>query len=342
MPIPSDDTRPRILITGAEGFVGPYVIRALRQVYHDDLDIIATTYKSTIQGLAEKCELLDVTNGRAVRDIIAGYQPTHIIHLAGLAAPSAATMDSQNVWRVHVGGTINIANAILDAAPRCCLVYIGSGLIYGDSAKSGLPVDEATLLAPVDDYAATKAAADLAMGAFSHRGLHVIRMRPFNHTGPGQTEAFVIPAFAAQVARIECGLMPPVVRVGNLDPQRDFLDVRDVANAYALAVFKSETIESNTVINIASGLARRVGDILDWFLQHSTKNIAIEQDKSRVRPSDLPRIVGNASRARQMLDWAPEKKFDETLSDILADWRSRISQKAATSPVRAEARPVNR
>jgi GDP-4-dehydro-6-deoxy-D-mannose reductase len=224
---------------------------------------------------------------------------------------------------VHVGGTVNIAEAILGAAPHCCLVYIGSGLIYGDSAKSGLPVDETTLLAPVDDYAATKAAADLALGAMSHRGLHVIRMRPFNHTGPGQTEAFVIPAFAAQVARIESGLAPPTIRVGNLDPERDFLDVRDVAHAYALAVLKSNTIESNTIFNIASGAARRVGDVLDWFLGHSSKRITIEQDSSRVRPADLPRIVGNASRARQTLGWIPQREFDKTLCDILADWRQR-------------------
>lgn len=323
MPTPSDDARPCILITGAEGFVGPYVIRALRQVYHDDLEIIATSYKSTPKGSAEKCETLDVTDDRAVRSIIARYQPTHIIHLAGVAAPSAATLNSQNVWRVHVGGTINIAEAILEAAPRCCLVYIGSGLIYGDSAKSGLPVDETTLLAPVDDYAATKAAADLAVGALSHRGLHVIRMRPFNHTGPGQTEAFVIPAFAAQIARIESELAPPIIRVGNLDPARDFLDVRDVADAYALAVLKSKTMEPNTIFNIASGVARRVGDVLDWFLRHSTRKITIESDNSRMRPADLPRILGNASRARQMLGWTPKREFDETLWDILADWRQR-------------------
>lgn len=323
MPTLSDSARLRVVITGAEGFVGPYVIRALREARLDHLDILATTYKSAAKISAEKCQTLDVTNDSAVRDTISGYQPTHVVHLAGLAATGAATLDRQNVWRVHVGGTINIAEAILDAVPRCCLVYIGSGLIYGDNAKSGLPVDETTLLAPVDNYGATKAAADLAVGALSHRGLHVIRMRPFNHTGPGQTEAFVIPAFAAQVARIESGSAPPIIRVGNLDPERDFLDVRDVANAYALAVLNSTAIQPNTVFNIASGVARRVGDVLDWFLRHSSKKITIEQDNSRVRPSDLPRIVGNSSRARQMLGWTPKKEFDETLSDILSEWRQR-------------------
>jgi GDP-4-dehydro-6-deoxy-D-mannose reductase len=335
MLIPFDGAVLRVLITGAEGFVGPYVIKALRQLCHGDLSIVATTKNSTTANGVDKSETLDVTDDRAVRDIIARYQPTHVVHLAGLAAPATAALNRQNVWQVHVGGAVNVAEAILGHAPHCCLVYIGSGLIYGDSAKSGLPVDETTLLAPVDDYAATKAAADLAMGAFSHRGLHVIRMRPFNHTGPGQTEAFVIPAFAAQVARIEHGLAPPVIRVGDLDPLRDFLDVRDVANAYALAVLKSEIIEPNTIFNVASGVARRIGDVLDWFLRRSSTKITIEQDKGRMRQSDLPRIVGNASRVRQTLGWAPEKEFDETLSDILADWRQRLSRGDIVEAVRA-------
>jgi GDP-4-dehydro-6-deoxy-D-mannose reductase len=337
MPAPFDGESLRVLITGARGFVGPYVIRALREVCHDNLTIIATAKDLSTSDSVEQCEILDVTDEHSVRNAIARHQPTHIVHLAGLAAPAAATSDPQNTWRLHVGGAVNIAQAILDEAPPCCLVHVGSGLVYGESAKPGLPLDETTLPAPVDDYGATKAAADLVMGAFSHRGLHVIRMRPFNHTGPGQTEAFVIPAFAAQVARIECELVPPVIRVGNLDPQRDFLDVRDVATAYALAVLKSKVIEPNTIFNIASGVTRRIGDVLDWFLQHSTKKIIIEQDKGRLRPSDLPRIVGDASRARQILGWVPEKVFDETLCDVLADWRRRVSRKDATSAVGAAA-----
>lgn len=331
MPTRFDSGELRVLITGARGFVGSHLIRALRQACSDEINIIPTAKEPTAAALLEQGETLDVTSEREVYDIIARHQPTHVIHLAGLAAPVAAMARDQSVWRLHVGGAINIAQAILDRAPHCCLIHVGTGLIYGDSAEAGAPVDETTLVAPVDDYAATKAAADLAMGAYSHRGLHVIRMRPFNHTGPGQTEAFVVPAFAAQIARIEFGLIPPVIRVGNLDSRRDFLDVRDVAKAYALAVLKSKMIKANTIFNIASGVARRIGDILDWFLQRSTTKITIEQDKSRLRRSDLPLIVGNASRARQALDWSPEKGFDETLHDLLTDWRRRVSKEDAAS-----------
>ena len=326
MPAPFDGKKLRILITGAQGFVGQHVIEALRRTFHYDFSIIATSKVPTAAATSvASIEALDVTNEQKVRDAIARHQPTHVVHLAGLATPGAASSRRQEVWRLHVGGAINIAQALLDEAPYSCLIYVGSGLIYGDSAKTGLPLDETALLAPIDDYAATKAAADLAMGAFSHRGLRVIRMRPFNHTGPGQTEAFVVPAFAAQIARIELGLAPPILHVGNLDSQRDFLDVRDVANAYALAVSKSEMIEPNAIFNIASGSARRVGDILDWFLEHSAANITILPDRNRLRQGDLPRIVGNASRIQRELGWAPKIEFNKTLSDILADWRRRVS-----------------
>jgi GDP-4-dehydro-6-deoxy-D-mannose reductase len=233
---------------------------------------------------------------------------------------------------VHVQGALNMAHAILDAAPDCWFVHVGSALVYGDSAKSGVPLEEAALLAPLDEYAVTKAAADLAFGALSHRGLKVLRMRPFNHTGPDQTEAFVVPAFVAQIARIEAGLAPTVIQVGNLDSERDFLDVRDVADAYALAIRRSGTLEANTIFNIASGIPRRIGDILDWFLRHSSVKIAVEQDQKRLQPSDLPRLVGNAARIRQALGWAPEYALEETLAAMLDDRRCRVRAQQHPAP----------
>ena len=178
----------------------------------------------------------------------------------------------------------------------------------------------------MDEYAATKAAADLALGALAGKGLKCVRLRPFNHTGRGQDEAFVIPAIAMQIARIEAGLQPPVIRVGNLDAERDFLDVRDVVVAYALAVTKASELTPGTIINIASGTARRVRDILEYLLRLSRKPIALEKDEARMRPSDVPRIVGNGERARRLLGWVPEHSFDDTLADVLDDCRDRVSR----------------
>ena len=169
------------------------------------------------------------------------------------------------------------------------------------------------LPAPVDDYGVTKAAADLALGALVRRGLKVVRLRPFNHTGAGQTEFFVIPAFAMQIAQIEAGLLEPVLRVGNLDAERDFLDVRDVANAYALTVQHTDDFQSGVILNIASGIPCRIGDMLQTLLAQSRISVTVEHDPARMRASDLPRIIGDAARAREALGWSPEYRLDDTL-----------------------------
>lgn len=318
----------RVLITGAGGFVAPYLNEALHRACSDDVAVIATSRKGGTHPAFGKIEALDVTNEAAVRDMIARHQPDQVIHLAAIAAVSAALADSQNAWRVHVQGALNIAHAILDAAPDCRLLHVGSGLVYGQSAKSGAPLDETTLLAPVDDYAVTKAAADLALGALALRSLKVLRMRPFNHTGPGQSEAFVVPAFAMQIARIEVGLLPPIIRVGNLDAERDFLDVRDVARVYALAVRNADDMEGGTILNVASGIAHRIGDILDQLLRLARVKITVQTDPARLRPSDLPCIIGDARRARMRLGWTPEYRFAETLAEMLDDCRARAVQQA--------------
>jgi GDP-4-dehydro-6-deoxy-D-mannose reductase len=313
----------RVLITGARGFVGPYVYQALRNTCGNDVAIVATSKEGGRHAVLGEVESLDVTVTAAVQSAIARHQPTHVVHLAGVAAPVAAQVDPRNAWRIHLDGTLNVAHAILECAPDCWLLYVGSGLVYGESAKSEAPLDESKLLAPIDEYSVTKAAADLAMGALARRGLKCIRLRPFNHTGPGQTEAFVVPAFAMQIARIEAGLTPPIIYVGNLEAERDFLDVRDVARAYALAVLKSGELSPGVIFNVASGVARRMSNILEQLLAQSSIEIKTRQDATRLRPSDLPRVVGDASRARAQLGWAPQYPFEGTLTAILNDCRAR-------------------
>ncbi|WP_246680763.1 GDP-mannose 4,6-dehydratase [Mesorhizobium sp. B3-1-9] len=316
----------RVLVTGASGFVGPYVCDALRRICGPDVVVVATSKDGGPHPAFGEVEPLDVTDATAVHDAIVRHRPTHVIHLAALAALGAAQANPQNTWRIHVEGALNVAHAILDKVPDCWLIHVGSGLVYGESANTGRPLDENTLLAPIDDYAVTKAAADLAVGALARRGLKCVRMRPFNHTGPGQTEAFAVPAFAMQIARIEAGLAAPVIRVGNLDARRDFLDARDIADAYARAVSKSKDMAPNTIFNVASGLSWRIGDILDRLLAQSSVRIVTERDPSRMRPSDLPSIVGDASRARALLGWAPEHRFEDTLAAILTDCRAQVAK----------------
>jgi GDP-4-dehydro-6-deoxy-D-mannose reductase len=294
----------RVLITGAAGFVGGYVMAALDAAQSDGLTVLATARAGNIEG-ERQCSFhpLDVTDAVATAALIEQFQPTHVLHLAGIAAPTKAGANPDLAWRINLGGTLNVARGILAHAGSATLIFVGSGLVYGDTAKSGRPLAETDLLAPNTDYAATKAAADLALGALVSQGLRVIRCRPFNHTGPGQTEDFALPSFAAQIARIERGQQPPVLKVGNLDGMRDFLDVRDVADAYVRCVLRSADLAPGTILNIASGVPVSIRTLLDQMLAAARVPIQVETDPARWRANDLPCFVGDATAARRALGW---------------------------------------
>ena len=153
-------------------------------------------------------------------------------------------------------------------------------------------------------------------------GLEVVRFRPFNHTGPGQTDAYVVSAFARQIARIERGQQPPVIEVGDLEAERDFLDVRDVVRAYGLAALAPEPFPQGVAINLASGVPRKISSILNSLLSLSNRPITVTQDPSRMRPNNTARAVGDAALARSLLDWAPSIPFEATLEDVLNHWRA--------------------
>jgi len=180
----------RILVTDATGFVGRHLLPALGAAFPD----------ATIAA-----HHFDVTDKGAVNDSVRDASPDTCIHLAGITNVAAARNDPDLAWRVNLLGTPNLGRAVLTLAPSCRFVFASSAEVYGDSFRSGYKLDETAPLAPMNGYAATKAAADLALGAMSHEGLRVVRPRLFNHTRPGQSDAFVAPAFARQIARIESG-----------------------------------------------------------------------------------------------------------------------------------------
>ncbi len=302
MPVPR-----RILVTGSGGFVGVHLMPALAHAYPDAAITEATA---------------DVTDREAVMDEIATVAPDAVIHLAAIAAIPAARQDPARAWHVNLHGTLHIASAVLAHAPGATLLFASTADLYGATFRSGVPIDETAMLAPLNTYAATKAAADLALGAMAAEGLRAIRMRPFNHTGPGQTDAFVVAAFARQVARIAAGLQPPVLQVGDLSPLRDFLDVRDVCAAYAQVL--AADLTPGAILNVASGQSRRIGDVLRDLLHAAGVTADIQTDPARLRPSDIPIAAGDAGRLRA-LGWAPAVPWAQTVADTLAYWRHKIA-----------------
>ncbi len=326
-------TSARVLVTGADGFVGGWLLERLRPRLSAGSRLVAVSRaeRSDSQPSPSGVEWIrfDLTSPDDVDEAVCKVAPTHVVHLAAVAAPQEARQDPSRAWAVNLNGTLNLSQSVLRHVPDAHLLFVGTSEVYGGSFNrlSG-PADETTLLDPATTYAATKAAADLLIGQMARDGLRSVRFRPFNHTGPGQTERYVVPAFAAQIARIEQGVQEPVLRVGNLDARRDFLDVRDVVDAYVLTILRSERLDPGTVINLASGRARRVGDILDALLARARTPIRVEQDPARMRAADTPLAVGDASRASALLGWKPSIAWDATLDDVLGDQRGQVSGRA--------------
>jgi GDP-4-dehydro-6-deoxy-D-mannose reductase len=304
---------PCILVLGGGGFVGRHLIAALVTRFGQDARIINTTRTP----LDSETLALDVHDTDAVRAVAQRERPTHIINLVGIAAPAEAARNAALAWELHALAPERLGRMLLQEVPECWLFHVSSGLIYGRTALDGRPVDELARLDPMDTYALTKSAGDLAMGVLAGQGLKCLRLRPFNHTGPGQTEDFVVPAFSAQIARIKAGLQPPVMQVGNLDAERDFLDVRDVAAAYSALIERAADLRSGAIYNISSGCAVSMREILDRLIQMSKLKISVELDPSRQRPSDLPRIVGCNDALAGDIGWKPAFNLDQTLYETL-------------------------
>ncbi|WP_419730946.1 GDP-mannose 4,6-dehydratase [Lichenicola sp.] len=301
----------RILVTGLSGFVGQHLARAMQDVLPDS-ELLPLT--------------CDVTDADAVQEAVATLSPDACLHLAAISAIPVARAAPDRAWAVNLQGTLNLARALHAERPDAWFLHVSSGDAYGASFKLERPLDEDAPLAPINTYGATKAAADMAMSAMAAEGFRVIRLRPFNHTGPGQAPDFAIPAFARQIALIRAGRQEPILRTGSLTAFRDFLDVRDVCRAYALCLRHANGLAPGTILNIASGTARRIGDVLQGLLALSGVAVSIETDPSRARPTDIPLAIGNAGRLRDRVGWDPEITWEQTLRDVLDDWTLRIAE----------------
>jgi GDP-4-dehydro-6-deoxy-D-mannose reductase len=312
----------RALITGANGFVGCHLVRLLGKkpvALHGA--VFGTDNERTIKQLlpSSRRHACDLRVRKQVRDVVAAVQPDLVFHLAAQSHVPTSWRNPELTFRVNVHGTIVLLDALVDLAPAATVVLISSGDIYeiGSGATS-----ETAPYQPGNPYALSKLAADL-LGEyrFLSDGLRVIRLRPFNHVGPGQGPLFVLSAFARQIARIEAGLQDPVIHVGNLDVERDFTDVRDMVRAYWLA---ARACEPGECYNVASGRAVSIRALLDALLGMSRAPIAVEVDPELYRPTEHVRQCGDSSKFARATGWAPRIAMDRTLKDILVYWRREV------------------
>lgn len=312
----------RILVTGASGFVGQHLRPTLRQAF-PEAQLIAATRGESLPGWDEAV-YLDLFDPASCATAVARAAPDAILHLAALAAVGESFANPLPTWRANLFGTLALGEAVRAEAREALFVYVSSAEVYGLAFQAGLPLAEDAPLRPANPYAASKAAADLAVAEMTLRGLRGVRMRPFNHTGAGQADSFVVAAFAKQVALIAAGRQEAVLRVGALERWRDFLDVADVCAGYVAVLQASSRLQPGAVFNLASGQPRRVADILAHLLRLAGVEARIEAEQARLRPTDVLRTEGDASAARLTLGWQPVIPWETTLATVLADWRTRI------------------
>ena len=295
----------RVLVTGAEGFVGRNLVPRLRDDGHE----VFPTDRD-----------LDVTDAAGVAKRVAELEPDAIVHLAALSSVAASWREPELTFRVNFTGSRSVLRAAASAA-GVRVLWIGSSDEYGSAAPGSPAFTEASPLRPGSPYARCKAAADLLGATYADAGLDLVRVRSFNHAGPGQSPDFVLASFAKQVAEIEAGRREPLLRVGNLESVRDFLDVADVIEAYVRLLDRSVPAG---VYNVASGIGSRVGDHLEALIALASTKPEVKVDPERLRPTDF--AVGDATRLRQATCWQPTIPMADTLERVLAYWRDRISE----------------
>jgi len=302
-----------VLVTGAGGFAGSHLVEHLRA---SPKQRRGEGGSSSDRVVAWTRQIVDLLDRDRVRAAIRELRPAQIYHCAGVPHVAESWRDTAQPLEGNVLATEHLFDALRSEGIRCRVLVPGSATVYAPSPE---PISETDPIAPASPYAISKLAQEqLALRAIQEDGLEVVLTRSFNHTGPRQTPAFVAPSMARQIALIERGQLEPVIKVGNLDAQRDVTDVRDVARAYAALMQSGKT---GVVYNVASGVARSIRSILEALVSRSKIPVRIEVDHTRMRPHDVPVVVGDASRLEAATGWRAEITFDQMLDDLMSYWR---------------------
>ncbi len=308
----------KALIVGGAGFVGNYLIDHIQKNCIWSIVVTKLPHEK-IEKDGIRILDLDITNQEAIQKVLDETEPDYIFHLAAQSSVGLSWKNPGLTVDVNIKGTLCLLEALRQSNRSPRILLIGSGEEYGYILPSETPIKEDTVLRPGNIYAATKACQNM-IGSIYARAyqMDILMVRAFNHIGPGQAPLFVVADFCRQVAEIEAGRREPIMMVGNLSAKRDFTDVRDVVSAYCMLMEKGK---SGVTYNVGSGKAIAIQRLLDEILSLSLKEIRVEVDKSRLRPSDVPIIEADIEKLYEDTGWCPEYSLKETLQDTLNDWR---------------------
>jgi GDP-4-dehydro-6-deoxy-D-mannose reductase len=320
----------RVLITGVSGFVGGHAVDLLR-TEHPQAEVFGLDGRPGNRARALGIEVIkaDLQDAASVRQALDRVRPDRILHLAAQSSPQRSWEDPAGTLQTNLFGLLHLLESArsLSLSPR--LLVVGSAEEYGMVRPEDTPLREDHPLRPASPYAVSKVAQGfLAMQYAASLGLPIVRTRTFHHTGPRRGDQFAESSFARQLAEIEAGRRAPRLDVGNLDAVRDFTDVRDVVRAYWALLDRGEPGE---VYNVCSGRGVRLAELLDELVRQSGREVEIRVDPARLRPVDVPVVVGNPTRLRAATGWEPRTPLARTLRDLLDHWRERVAT-AAPAP----------
>ena len=295
----------RILLTGAEGFVGTHIRNGVICV-----------------PLSDGGNSVDIRDTDKLRRIIAAIRPDMVIHLAAQSFVPQSFSAPIDTFHVNFIGTYNLLTALKAINFRGKMLFVGSGDAYGLVRPDLLPISEIYPQKPRSPYAVSKVAAEALCYQWSQtESFEIVMVRPFNHIGPGQSDRFVISDFARQVVEIKLSMRRPVIQVGDIDVTRDFTDVRDVIRAYELLLERGVNGE---IYNVCSGRERSVREALDMLIRQAGIEVQIIRDPTRLRNAEQRRMFGSCAKLKETTGWQPEISFEQSLRDILADWENKL------------------
>lgn len=322
----------RVLVTGGYGFVGRHLSQHLVSCgddvvccYYpkekpdpDGKDEVGVSMPTSVQSVG-----LDVADKNAVEQLFSVLKPDAVYHLAAVTFVPEGEANPSRVFDVNTFGSMNLMEATLKYCPQSLFLMVSTAEVYGDPRVGTLPLTELATMRPVNNYGLSKAAADLAAYKYSVQGLNAVRVRPFPHFGPGQSPQFALSSFAKQLAEIKLGRSEAKIKVGNLEAKRDYSDVSDIVRGYRDGLLNGKRGE---IYNLCSGVSCSIADLLQKLIKVAEVDVEIVVDPDRLRPVDIPELVGSAAKAQKDFGWKPRIDQEASLHSLFAYWVEQVEK----------------